>query len=239
MIVLASIIAPHKLDEGYALKWLEHFQTMRENYDGDVNVFLAAEIDARGLSVYEPIMDRLNEVGATIWTYSIDKAPSSSDDYEITSNDRFIRIATGRNLGIEYALNTMASHILFVDTDTEVPGECLEPLTQLGRGLVFGHVPTYNLDGPMAEELPGDCRWHWSSAGFCLVSREVFRHVRWAWDPDAEKTDDPTFARDVENMGNALGKDWRPVTRHDVIGRHWPESIYRLEDRPVDRKLYR
>lgn len=236
MILLASVIAPHKLSEGYALKWLEYYEAMRDSVD-ELQTFLAVEVDSRGLEPFAPLMDRLNECNVTIWTFSLDKAPLSDEPYEVTSGDRLIRICIGRNLAIEYAIQNQASHILHVDTDTEPTPDCLPRLLEVNRPLVFGHVPTYGLRGSSMPELPGDCQQHWSSAGFALVRRDVFRHVRWGWDLDAGKTDDPTFARDVELMGNALGEDWRPVTRHDVVGTHHPQSIVPLENRPVDRFL--
>ena len=237
MILVASTIAPHKMDEPYFLSWLLHLEVMRESIDDDLTVFLAAEIDSRGLDVYQPMTERLDEVGADIWTFGIDKAPLTDEPYEVTTSDRLIRICTGRNLAIEYAMQHQASHILHLDTDTEPTPDCLPKLLEVDRALVFGHVPTYCLSGPAIPELPGDCQMHWSSAGFALVRRDVFRHVRWGWDVDGGHTDDPTFARDVELMGSALDQDWVPVTHHDVIGTHHPASILPLENRPVDRML--
>lgn len=239
MIVVASTIAPHKLDEGFALKWLENIDAMRASLATQLQVFLAIEVDVRGLDPYEPILPRLSEVGATVWTFGIDKDPLGSGPYEITSGDRFIRICTGRNLAYELAMNEGASHILYLDTDTEPPNDCLPRLLEVDRVLVFGHVPTYGLNGPRLPDLPGDCRSHWSSAGFCLVRREAFRRVRWGWDLDSGLTDDPTYARDIETAGYGLSCDWSPVTRHDVIAQHWPQAIVPLESRPADRQMHR
>lgn len=235
-ILLASTVAPHKLDEGYTTKWLT-------SVPAGAAVFLAAEIDRRGWTHY---LDRAPELGlaldrlkAIVWTFTIDKAPLAPGSTEVTTPDRLVRICTGRNLAIDLAIWTRCSHILYVDTDVEIPIDALENLLEVDRPLVFGHIPSYCLSGPLAAGLPGRCQWHWSSAGFCLVRRDVFRHVRWGHDPDDGdgKTDDPTFARDVELMGKALGRDWRPVTRHDVVGKHWPEVILPLEKRNVDRLL--
>jgi hypothetical protein len=238
-VLVASILVAHKLDEGYALKWLDHAEAMRTTHPPGVDWFLAVEVDGRGLDPFKGVLTRLDELGGGVWSYQIDKAPRSGEPWEVTSRDRFIRIATGRNLAIEYALNGGHTHILWLDSDTEPTPDCIPKLLEVARPLVYGHVPSYCLDGPRVDGLPGDSRRHWSSAGFCMASREVFRRVRWAWDPDVDSTDDPTFARDVELMGWALGEDWAPITRHDVVGRHWPEMIWPLEQRPVDRRLYR
>lgn len=243
-ILLASTIAPHKLSEPYCLKWLEHYEAMQKSFEPQIDyldpkkldVFIAVEIDSRGYEFYRSQKDfdqRLSDVRATDWCFSLD-----TGEKEVTSGNRYIRICTGRNLAIEYAMVNGYSHILYADTDTELTDDCLPKLLEVDRPLVFGHVPTYCLNGPKMPELPGDCRQHWSSAGFALVRRDAFRHVRWGWDLDGGNTDDPTFARDVELMGKALGEDWRPVTRHDVVGRHWPESILPLEQRDVDRWLW-
>lgn len=237
MIVLATTCAPHKLDEGFYLKWLEHFEAMQESIEDDLVVFIALEIDRRGIDVYAPMRPRLDEAQATIWTFGIDTQPYSLEPFEVNSGNRLVRICTGRNLAAEYAMTIKASHILYLDTDTEPVPDCLPKLLEVDRPLVYGHVPTYNLDGPVAHGLPGDCRQHWSSAGFSLVRRDAFRHVHWGWDVDDGKTDDPAFARAVELIGKAQGLDWSPITRHDVEGKHWPPSIVPLEDRDVDRYL--
>lgn len=239
MIVVGSTVVAHKLD-GTELAWLTCADALRDSHSDGVTFFLAIETDARGLRPFTHVIKRVvDELGGTVWTYHIDKEPGATTDYVITSQERFIRIATGRNLTSECAIVNDATHVLFLDTDTEPPPDALTKLLEVDRGVVFGHVPTYCLNGPRVAGLPGDVRAHWSSAGFVLVQRDVLRVVRWGWDPDAGLTDDPTFARDATLVGAALGHDWSPVTRHDCRGRHHPESIVGLEYRGTDRRLWR
>jgi hypothetical protein len=236
-ILVASTTTYHKLAEGYERHWLLHAEALRESHPDGVDFFCAIEVDARGLEPFGALLNRLDDLGGVYWTFSIDKAPGFDGPQEITSGDRLVRICTGRNLAAEYALQGAYSHVLYLDTDTEPPPDALPKLLEVDRPVVFGHVPTYCLDGEWISKLPGDCRAHWSSAGFVLVKRAVLRYVRWGWDRDTGTTDDPTFARDAELIGRALHLDWSPVTRHDCEGRHWPPSIAPLELRGVDRSM--
>jgi hypothetical protein len=239
MILVGSVTTAHKLD-GTETKWLTYAEQIAASHPDGVKFFIAVELDSRGFyEAYNSLLDRLSEVRAEVWTYTIDKTPFSSKAYEITTRERFVRIATGRNLVTEVGITSGASHILFVDTDTEPPADALPKLLAVNRALVFGHVPTYCLDGPRLPLMPGDTRQHWSSAGFVLVQREAFRRVRWGWDPDDQMTDDPAYARDVTVVGTGLNHDWAPVTRHDCVALHYPEVIGPLETRGTDRFLRR
>jgi hypothetical protein len=250
-ILVASTIAPHKLSEQYDRHWLLHAEALRESHPDGVDFFCAVETDARGLDGFGPLLNRLDDLGGDYWTFSIDKAPALDGLQEITSGDRLIRITTGRNLGIDYALHGPYSHVLWLDTDTEPPPDALPRLLEVDRALVHGNVPTYchgyypdehghadySRPLPSIPGLPGDCRAHWSTAGFLLVRRAVLRYVRWGHDPDAGLTDDPCTLRDAELVGRALGLDWAPVTRHDCQGQHWPASIPPIEFRGGDRSM--
>lgn len=243
-VLVASTVAPYKLD-GNELAWLTH--------ELGADVFLAAEVDGRGLAAYDhsPLLPRVRALGGQIWTFSIDKDPLGAAVQHTGTSDRLVRICAGRNLIGEYALHHGAwTHVLFLDSDTEPAPDAIDRLLEVNRGMVFGNVPTYGHgvfiedDGsrypmPAIPGLPGDCRAHWSTAGFLLARRDVLRHVRWGYDADAGCTDDPTFARDAELIGKSLGQDWSPVTRHDVVGRHHPGSIVPVEQRGVDLRMYR
>jgi hypothetical protein len=73
---------------------------------------------------------------------------------------------------------------------------------------------------------------HWNSAGALLVRREVFRWVRWGWDPAVGLTDDPSYQQAAEKMG--FGMTW---VRHDSLWHH--EALTPLEYRGHDLSVQR
>jgi hypothetical protein len=224
-VLVGSVVAPHTADD---LAWLEHAEQMQ---DGSVDFFLAMELDGRGERPFEAQLARLAAVGGSYWTFHLDKTPG--EPYEVRSEERFIRIATGRNLVIARALDLGVSHILFLDADARPPGNVLPQLlaveSAMGAPVVFGHLPSYCLDGERIRHPDMDVRLHGDSLGCVLVARKVFRRVGFGWAPDDELSDDPRFWRDTAAIGCP------PVTRHDCVVEHAP--LIPLEARGTDRYL--
>lgn len=157
--------------------------------------------------------ETVRQLGGTVWNYLINETAN-----RVTNDARLAGICAGRNLAHEYAQRDRdISHILFLDTDLQPPVDAIDRLLRLDHPVVGGHVPVYCLDGPRVEEVDGDVREHWNTAGFLLVARDVFRTVRWRWDLEADMTDDPAFAHDVRLLG--FGPTW---VDHEVIGLHPP-----------------
>jgi hypothetical protein len=231
MIAVVSTVAAHKVD-GQEGRWLEHAEAMIEAGPDTLEWFLAVEIDGRGLAPFTRLLDRLSQLDGSYWTYHLDMDPEGSDQFEVSTRNRYIRVCLGRNLGIEYALRRRASHVLFLDVDITVPADTLPRLLALHYPIVGGHVPVYCLSGPAAEGYSPawDVQQHWNTAGFLLCEREVIRRVRWGYDPDDGLSDDLTFARDVARV---LGTP--TLVRHDVVGQH--EPLVALEQRGTDRFL--
>jgi hypothetical protein len=215
---------------GYGL----HFTAACEVYIGG---------DAAAYGVHEDLLRHVNRLDGT-WSYfGIDTHA------DITSRSRLFRICTGRNLVVETALRDPdCTHVLFLDSDLRVPGDCLDRLLEVDRSVVGGNVPAYCLDGPpVFQTLRGDLerplfpegadvREHWNTAGFLLVRREVLDRVRWGhcWFTGASGlTDDPWFAERVEAEG--FGKTW---VRHDVTGEHLVDLVP-LESRGLDLRYRR
>lgn len=237
-VLVASVTVAHKQD-GTQLAWLRWAPAMMASWPAGVRWFCAVEVDARGLAPFAALLDALRPLGATIWTYSIDKAPFELGAWQIRTGERHSRVTTGRNLAATYAMEQGFSWVLFLDTDVEPHPDAIPRLAELERPIAFGNVSTYGRDGPRLTWLPGDTRRHSCTAGYVLVHRRAFTRVWWGYDLDSGLSDDPAYARNVELAGRAINEDWRAVTRHDAPGRHHPEQIGPLEERGTDTRLWR
>jgi len=211
MIVVASTVAAYKCNGAEELSWLANAEAMMADYP-ELHFFCAIQVGQGRDNAFGPLRRRLSELPSTVWTFAIDDGAR-----EISSSNRLLYIATGRNLAIEFGMRTRATHILFLDTDLTPPGDCLSKLLAVDHPIVGGTVPHYGLRGQAVEGYPFPVEEHWNTAGFLLIRREVFRRVRWRTDPDAGMSDDPCYAADAEQLG--FGKT---RVRKDVIGLHPP-----------------
>lgn len=258
MIVVGTTIPPWKIgpEVGYYAAWLDHAQEIAQSaaLEDDVVRFLVVlELDARGVEVFSPLLRlMLDKIQATILTFAYDDGRES-----VTTGNRLIRICTGRNLITQWAVDNHASHILFVDADTSIPGDALTKLIAVKYPIVGGRVPTYCLEGPrvMIGKLPHreGCTWpplgnegmcdcgvldwritqHMNTAGFLLVRRDLFNRLRWRVDLDKGLTDDPCYDNDATELGFPT---W---VREDCVAQHYPMSIGPVEVRGHDLSIYR
>lgn len=260
-IVVASTLAAYKCDGDGDRAWLTHAAAWNARAGLDVEWFCAIQAGHGHDEALADIRRELTEqIGATVWTFSIDDGAE-----EITSGQRLNGICTGRNLIHEFVMRAPhRSHLLLLDTDVEPPADAIERLLEVDHPIVGGHVPTYCLNGPRLscvplgphrflriardgigsehsvayEEAPfpedADVREHWNTAGFLLLQRRAVKSIRWGWSIDDGATDDPWTQGLAEQVG--LGQTW---VRHDVVGKHHPESIWPVEKRGHDLSILR
>lgn len=239
MIVVGATCASWKCNGIGELAWLANAEAMIDDAASigeELKFFVALEVDARGAAPFRAVEERIDTLDFKkhnttyqAWRFSLD-----DDAYEINSGNRLIRICTGRNLIIEYAMRTMASHILFLDTDLRVPGDSITKLMAVQHPVVGGDVPQYGLHGPsVSGGVAFPLEEHWNTAGFLLVQRDVFNRVRWRTDIMTGLTDDPCF--DGDAYAAHFGHTW---VRKDVVGVH-VEPLVPVEQRDADRKIYR
>lgn len=232
MIVVATTIPAFKCNGASELAWLNNATEIAESHPEGVEFFAAIEVDGRGqlpfLNLFRRFNETLGDENWTFWQFSID-----TGEDEITTGNRLIRICTGRNLAQEYAKRAGATHILFVDSDTMIPGDSIPKLLEVDWPVAGGDVPAYGLHGPVIDEYPFPVEEHWNTAGFLLIRREVFRKVAWHWDADAGLTDDPTYQNDQQAHGFGQTR-----VRKDLIAHH-VEWLLPLEERGHDRTYYR
>lgn len=189
----------------------------------DADYFAALETDGRGIAPFETLLQEV----PNYWTFSI-----TDNATEITSDNRIIRICTGRNLISHYAMVNNYSHVLFIDADVSIPPDGLEAMLDVDWPIVGLNIPTYCLDGDRAYRYPNmDVREHWNSAGCLLVERQLFTRVKWRVDSDKGMTDDPCYGNDCKALG------FPTYVRHDIEAKHYPESIGPLEQRGYDRSI--
>lgn len=216
--------------------WLLNAREIADSVTDDVMYLAAVEADARGLDPFEPLIDELRLLASSGVTAQFLNFRLDDGRTTVTGSNRLAHICTGRNLLANVAVDTGAEWLFHVDADMEHPPDALVRLLELDHPLTGCHVPLYCLDGPVAnprtlhptteawwpaEPAPywpdADVRVHMNTAGSCLAHRDLFRHLRWRYDPDAGMTDDPCYHADAR----ARGVEW--LVRHDVIARHHPE----------------
>lgn len=208
--------------------WLRHAEEISESVDDAVRYFVAIQLDARGLAPFAPLLARLEQVGGTYWTYTLDDGRD-----RVTQANRLRHITFGQNLISEYANAMGATHMLHMAADCEPPADVLPQLLAVHNGLAAAFCPTYGLRGD--SELAGypfpvtgpNTRGGPPFAAVCvLLEREIFKRVKWRYDTDMGFSDDPAMAYDAETLFDV------PVRiRTDCIARHWPECINEIENR--------
>lgn len=239
IILVSTTCASYKCssDKGYWSSWLANAEAIQASVDDEVVFYAALELDGRGLEPFGPFIDRMNQIGGVVETWSYDDGSTVR-----TTGNRLVRICMGQNLGTHYAMERRhCSHVLFVATDTIMPDDTLPRLLEMDWPICGLNIPTYVLDGPPAQTLVDsatferpeagfdhpkwDVRVHMQSAALLLVARPLFLNLRWRIDGDAGMTDDPCYHLDAQRLG------WETLVRHDVEAHHYPEVVGSMESR--------
>lgn len=230
MIVVGSTITNFAMnDPNLWGSWLRNAEQIKASHP-EVQYFCAIEMDKRGVEPFQPLIDRLTEIGGEYWTYVLDDGRT-----EVTTKNRVRHICFGRNMIVEYAFTAQATHILYLDTDCSPPDDILPKLLETGHPLVASFIPTYCLTGPLDPAYPDYPMMDtWASAGSILAARSVYGRIRWRWEWEPEMTDDPCYYHDAKDL---LGVHMR--VRKDVITRHYPEHVVGFERRGHDARVER
>jgi hypothetical protein len=163
----------------------------------------------------------------TAYGYNWRKRPKFDQD-----QSRLSSIVCARNMCIEYAMQTDASHLLFVDADIIPPKDIIPKLLEVdhpavaglvhGRGVhkecsyIFGEKQRFKKNGIDVIEAEH------ANIGFCMLSRKLFEGIRMRWGnshyPDGRvsmTSDDPAYHLDAYIKFG----EWM-VIRPDVVGNH-------------------
>jgi len=252
--VIGTPLVAWKCDKKEHLAWIEDRVNIINKFP-NVKFFSSFELDHRGIEPFIDVINALKEVNGDYWTYSINDMQS-----KVTSQNRWIRIETGRNLIREFAQRsriTSGHHwgedcteqnigvinyeaILYVDSDITLNVNIIEKLLEVDRPLVGVNVPEYGLHGPIVFENPR-IEEHWTTAGMLLVNAPAFYDLPWYHNAYLNLSDDPTFQsmaerllkRDgVNNLDTPYGMTW---VRKDISAHHKgelsPVEARQIQDR--------
>jgi hypothetical protein len=222
MILVCTTLTTFAMaDPGTWATWLETAEGLREHSPEEVQFFAAIEVDGRGEAPFDPLLDRLGQLGGGTWAFSL-----SDGRRTITTENRLRHITMGQNLCSAYASDSGASHLLFMAADCRPPADAIPKLLELDWPFVGGEVSTYCLHGDPVAGYPFPVEEHMPTAAFVLIRRDVFKVVRWRVDGERGMSDDPCYYDDVWRFFGVRGR-----VRKDVRGVHWPEAIGPIERR--------
>jgi hypothetical protein len=169
-VLIATTIVKWKCESGEHLDWLKNKNKIKEFFP-NCEFFVSIELDEDGISPFLDILNELEEVGGEYWTYSI-----NDHIKKVGSQNRWIRIETGRNLIREYAQRETWSEndvdhtmdpkikydsILFIDSDMELTVEAIEGLLEVDSQVVGANVLGYDLVG---EDIDGQPKLQYGGA---------------------------------------------------------------------------
>jgi hypothetical protein len=133
---------------------------------------------------------------------------------------------------IEYAMQTDATHLLFIDGDILPPADIIPKLLEVGHSATGGLVHGRGSHS-LIPYVFGERRRYWNSGyelsevehgniGFTMISRKLFEGIRFRWGmsyyPDGRvnmTSDDPAYHLDaLMKFGEYM------LIRRDVVGQH-------------------
>lgn len=230
MIVVGTTLAAFAMSHKDTWSsWLRNADEIKASHPEGVHYFAAIQIDGRGIEIFRPLINELERLQGSYFTYSLDDGRT-----EVTTKNRLRHITTGQNIVSEFATAADASHLLFLAADLAPAPDTLPKLLELNHPLVGGEVTTYCLSGPKVESYPFPVEEHMATAAYILIARQVFKRLRWRWDKEENLSDDPAYHHDAQTL---LGIP--TYVRKDCIGKHYPEAIGAIETRGYDLTVVR
>lgn len=244
--VIGTPLVGWKVDRNEHMFWLENANKIKDMFPNAV-YFAALELDHRGIEPFKPMIEVLEGLGGTYWTYTIDDR-----EKVVTSGNRWIRIETGRNLIREFAQRKrdMSGHnwgeetpqtrvnfdaILYIDSDNIMTAEIVEKMLEVDRPLVGVHVPVYGLKGKIINNKPR-IEEHWTTAGMLLVNAPAYYDLPWYHNGYLNLSDDPTFQSMAERLKRREGVN----NLEDTYGMTWVRkdaaAIHKGQLVPVEKR---
>ena len=236
MIVVGTTLAAFVMDnEDHWGSWMKNAEQVKEKYQQfgnwtDVTYFAAIQVDARGLEPFKPFIERLEAIGGTYWTYSLDDKRT-----EVTTKNRIRHITAGQSLVNDFAMSDpRCTHLLFMAADCMPPDDILPRMLEMDHPLCAPYISTYGLRGTYVEAYPYPVMNAMASAAAIFIARSVFSGIRWRWDLDANMSDDPCFHHDALNYLHIP-----TYVREDCEAVHYPVAVGAIETRGHDMTVYR
>lgn len=240
-ILIGTPLVGWKVARNEHKDWLFDVNNIRQKFP-NCEFFAVLEVDDRGLSEYGSFIDELGQHRIGYWTFMI-----NDTDRAVTSQNRWIRIETARNMIREYAQRKCKlgglnwgepvdltgaityDAILYIDSDMRLTLEMVEKMVEVNRHMVGVDVPIYGLTGKLINENPR-IEEHWNTAGALLINAPYFYDLPWYHNANLNLSEDPT----IQHLAARLyGQTW---VRKDVTGVH--ASVKAVEDRGIpDRQI--
>lgn len=245
--------------------WLRNAEQLRASTSVPIDVFAAIQVDARGLTPFTPLLDRLaalyrGECDEPYWTYQLDDGRTS-----VTTGNRLRHLTFGQNMANDRACAGEYSHLMFMAADCMLPDDGIEKLLEVDEHVVGAWCPTYGLptvdirDVLMPTSLTDEFTWAVTrhrtygspTPSFPLhvaTSPDVLAFSAAAVMLDREAFRKLRWRWDVDvGMSDdpCLQHDawyshrWPVYVRPDVRARHFPEAIGAIETRGHDMTVHR
>lgn len=164
-------MVPWKCEKNEHLDWLKNRKEIVDKFP-NTKFFAALEIDKRGIDPFMDVLRALGEVNGEYWTYSINDHVT-----KVGSQNRWIRMETGRNLIREYAQrdtwlqDASEQHlppvvkfdaIIYIDSDIELTLSMVENMWNTKGNIVSLDFPHYGgssvagmmIKAPLYFDLP-------------------------------------------------------------------------------------
>lgn len=238
-ILIATTVVGWKCKRNEHLNWLQNRKDIKSMFPNS-SFFCSLEIDQSGLDPFMDILRALGEVGGEYWTYYI-----NDHIKKVGSQNRWIRIETGRNLIREYAQRNTWSEkneeqtlgpkieydaILFVDSDIVLTIDIIEKLLEVDNYAVGATVHGYDLKGDDIEEF-SNLQKGGSTIATLLINSPAYFYLPFHHNSYMKINDDFT-------LQDTLIKQFGPIiVRKDAVSVHHG-TLVNVENREIeDRKL--
>lgn len=236
MIIVGTTLAAFVMDQEDAWSsWMKNAELVKEeykNFSGNDNIkyFAAIQLDARGIDVFKPFIERLESIGGEYWTFMLDDGRTNVD-----MKNRWRHIVFGQNVIFEYAqANKDCTHLLVSGADCMPPNNIMEKMLEMNHPIVAPYISTYALKGPRVDKYSYPVMDAMATPACLLIAREIFTKIKWRWDMDNGISDDYCFHYDTKTYLNTP-----TYVREDVKARHFPESIGDYASRGFNLKVVR
>lgn len=170
-LLIATVLVAWKCEKNEHLDWLIDKEQIKKDFP-DAKFFAALETDSTGIHPFMDVLRNLGVVGGEYWTYSI-----NDHIKHVGSQNRWIRIETGRNLIREYAqrktwqedaseqgLDPFVEYdaILFIDSDIKLTSDMIKQMIDADKNVVSINFPYYGgpsiacmmIKSPLYFDLP-------------------------------------------------------------------------------------
>lgn len=238
-ILIATTLVGWKCRANEHLNWLKNIDNIKERFPNS-EFFVTLELDDEGIIIFKEVIEILEKHQGNYWTYYI-----NDKEKRVSSQNRWIRIETGRNLIREYAQreswqeNSNQQHlpsnikydsILFIDSDMNLNVEIIEKLLEVDHYAVGAFVPGYNLRGKVINSNPKILEGGATIATLLVRAPEYF-DMTFHHNSYLKMNDDFTLQKNLERYHGPI---W---VRRDVISIH-DGRIIPVEDRSIQDRKY-